>query len=312
MEQKQNSKFASSVTAAVCATVFRPKDIEDNFRIICVKGEDGKVFSAKGEFGELADGLKLVLHGRWGKPFRGRETFDCDMFERILPTTEEGMREYLSSGIVTGCGPSLAARIVEHFGDKTFDILDNDPDRLTEVSGIGEKKKERIREGWEKQKAVQSVGEYLYRIGVPIRYTGRVIRALGDSAADIVRENPYRLCDVDGINFRMADGVALRNGIEKESPFRLSYGVSYCIDESCAYSHTYIPFSELVSESCRLLGVGREPVKSAVMRLSEEGRVVLEDGAVYKKSLYDAEVNTAKMLLMLKDAAPYPCRPMAK
>ena len=312
MEQKQNSKSASSVTAAVCATVFRPKDIEDNFRIICVKGEDGKVFSAKGEFGELADGLKLVLHGRWGKPFRGRETFDCDMFERILPTTEEGMREYLSSGIVTGCGPSLAARIVEHFGDKTFDILDNDPDRLTEVSGIGEKKKERIREGWEKQKAVQSVGEYLYRIGVPIRYTGRVIRALGDSAADIVRENPYRLCDVDGINFRMADGVALRNGIEKESPFRLSYGVSYCIDESCAYSHTYIPFSDLVSESCRLLGVGREPVKSAVMQLSEEGRVVLEDGAVYKKSLYDAEVNTAKMLLMLNDAAPYPCRPMAK
>ena len=77
MEQKQNSKSASSVTAAVCATVFRPKDIEDNFRIICVKGEDGKVFSAKGEFGELADGLKLVLHGRWGKPFRGRETFDC-------------------------------------------------------------------------------------------------------------------------------------------------------------------------------------------------------------------------------------------
>lgn len=312
MEQKQNSEAVTSLEAAVCSTVFRSKDLEDNFRILSMQDNKGKVFSAKGEFGELADGTRLILRGRWGKPFRGKDTFECDFFERILPTTECGMKEYLASGIVQGCGPALAARIVGHFGEKTFEVLDNEPDRLTEVNGIGEKKKERIKEGWVKQKAAQSVGQYLYQIGVPIRYTGRVIRELGENAADIIKENPYRLCDVEGIGFRTADGVALRNGIEKESPFRLSYGVSYCIDESCAYSHTYIPFSDLVSESCRLLGAGKDPVRSAVLRLSEEGKIVIEDEAVYKKSLYKAENNVAETLLLLKDEEPFPCSAITK
>ena len=283
---------------------------DSDFRILVVRGEDSSEFGVKGNFGNVSSGSRLKLYGSWDAPYRGQPQFRCDFFEEIMPSTTEEMLAFLSTGIFPGIGPAVAKKIIDKFGSDAFSILDNDPDRLTEIRGIGEKKKERIRVGWQKQKSAQIIGRFLFEVGVPIRYTERVRRELGDNAAEIIKGNPYRLCDVKGIGFATADKIAIKNGVEKESPFRIAYGIMYALDEACSFGHTYAVYQDLVRTACRILDVGRDLVCSGVTGLCTEGKVIIEDDAVYPRQLYAAETSVAAKLCLLAKSDPFPCNVM--
>lgn len=280
---------------------------DSDFRIIGVRDENKNDFSAKGNFGSVNTGTRLRLYGTWGTPYKGEPQFLCAFFEEIVPSTEEEILAFLSTGIFPGIGPAVAKRIVDTFGDKAFDVLDNDPDRLVEVHGIGEKKKERIRKGWQKKKSVQIIGRYMFSLGVPVRYTERIHKEFGDKAVEIIKENPYKLCDVKGISFAVADKIAMNNGFEKESPYRINCGIMYSLEEVCGFGHTYALYSDVIRESVRNLDVGRELIVSGITELSEQEKIVLEDDAVYPRSLYVAETGVASRLAQLAHAAPLPC-----
>lgn len=298
----------TEVKASVTRVVYKPGDADSPFRILGMNDEKGNEFSAKGDFSNIDKGTRLILHGKWGEPYNGRPTFICAMFEVILPTTAAGMQEYLASGCVPGCSSSIARRIVKKFGDDTFRILDEEPDRLTEVWGIGVYKKERIKAGWEKQKAYRDMSRQLFLLGIHPKYVQKVRREFGDQAIEVIKENPYRLCEIKGISFKTADEVALKNGIEKESPMRITSGILYYLDVKCSLADTFALRWELLNETSRFLGVKRELIENGLIRLAEAESIVCEKDAVYKKNLYKAEVRTARKLRELASSAPLYCK----
>ena len=297
---------------SVRGTVIRSLYEREGFHILLMEDEKGSVFTAKGELGEVSVGENLAIYGNWGKSYKGKQTFDISYFDRVLPDTSAGMAEYLSSGCVEGCGPALAAKIVKKFGKETFYILDHDPDRLLEVSGIGEIKKERIRSGWLKQKSLQTIGKFLFEIGIPIRYTGRVRREFGDDAVRYIRSDPYCLYKIRGITFEMADESAMKMGVEKDSPFRVRSGILYTMDKNCEMANTYVERDSLTLEAARILKVEREIIVSGMLELAESGSIVIEEDAVYTKELYAAEVNTARTIRELTDSEALFCRELDK
>ena len=305
-----NHDNAETVILDVSVIYIKFRASDSDFRIIAVCDKEGNSFSAKGSFGDTAPGTDIKIYGTWGAPYKGQPTFLCAFYEEILPTAAEEILAFLSTGVFPGIGPAIAKRIVDRFGDKSFDILDNDPDRLIEISGIGEKKKERIRNGWEKKKSIQVIGRYLFKLGVPIRYTERIHKQFGDKAVSVIKENPYALCEVKGIGFMTADKIAMKNGIEKDNPYRVASGILYVIGETCAFGHTYAVYQEAANESVRLLGVERELVASGFLELSVQKKIVIDEEAVYPYSLYLAETGVAAKLGQLVRSEPLPCSAM--
>ena len=297
-------------TASVRGTIIKSMFDKDSFHILLMEDDKGKVFSAKGEFGDISSGETLILYGHWGKPYKGKDTFEASYFERVLPESTAGMEEYLGSGCVEGCGPSLASKIVKKFGKDTFRILDSEPDRLIEIRGIGEVKKERIKAGWKKQKSLQTIGQFLFKIGIPIRYTGRIRREFGDDAINLIRNDPYCLYKIRGITFEMADETAMRMGIEKDSFFRIRSGLLYAMDLNCEMANTYVDRRELIRNAVNILKVDGELIVSSLTSLAEQGMIVIEDDALYTKELYRAETNTAEVIRKLVQSEACPCRVM--
>ena len=278
----------------------------NDFKILRLRDDDDAAFSAKGTFPDVGDGARIAVAGDWIE-YKGRPTLACTYYEPILPTTASGMKEYLASGCVQGCGPTLAERIVREFGADTFAVLDTDPDRLLEVHGIGEKKKARIKDGWKKQKSLQTIGQFLFLNGISLQYANRIRKELGDNAVDIIKQNPYRLCEIHGIGFATADKVALKNGIDRESPFRIVAGISHILEEERADGHTFVYEKVLLSKTGALLKIKPHLATNGLMLLLETGNAVQDGDAVYAKSLYRAEVNTAKKLKILQDSAKREC-----
>lgn len=299
-----------TVILDVSVLYIRFKANDSDFRIIGVRDKDDNSFSAKGNFGDIAPGCNIKLYGTWGAPYKGQPQFLCAFYEELMPSTIEEIRIFLSTGMFPGIGPAVAKKIVDKFGDKSFDILDNDPDRLVEISGIGEKKKERIKNGWQKQKTVQLIGRYLFRLGVPIRYTERIHKQFGDKAVSVIKDNPYALCEVKGIGFVTADKVAMKNGVKKDDPHRIASGILYTIDEICSFGHTYAEYIEVSNGAAQLLGVEKELIKSGFVDLYGQKKIVIENDAVYPYPLYLAETGVAAKLGCLVNSEPLPCRIM--
>lgn len=292
----------------VKAEVVRQFYEKDNFRIFLMEDNEGELFSAKGEFGRIDRKERLIMYGKWGNPYGDRKTFECSYFDRVPPETTAGIEEYLASGCVEGCGPVLAEKIVEKFGKDTFRILDSEPDRLLEVYGIGEVKKERIKAGWKKQKALQNIGQFLFMIGLPIRYTSKIRREFGDKAIEIIKADPYSLTAVRGITFETADQAAMRMGIKKDSPFRIRSGITYVMSEICEMSDTYAEKEDLIYRTSKMLCISRKAVAEEVTSLAKDGVLVEEDNAVYTRGLYDAETKTAETIKEMICTSPKPCR----
>ncbi len=231
--------------------------------------------------GFMADpkpGLGLRVAGEWVTDPRFGRQFKMSACECLLPATAEGIRHYLSSGLIKGVGKARATRIVETFGEETFDILDNDPDRLCEVPGINPRLVSDIKLAWDEHRGIRDLIMFLQPHGVSTSYAVRIFRHYGKSAVNIVKENPYCLAmDIRGIGFLTADMVAMKLGHAPESPLRAEAGLLYTLRKVTDDGNLFYPYADLVTLTSEELGVDTGLVEEAVRALAAEERVVIEE-----------------------------------
>ncbi len=250
-------------------------------------------------------GQDIEVHGRWENHQEYGRQLRAEGYRFLLPSTKEGIMRYLSSGIIPGIGPKYAKNIVEKFGEKTLEILDNSSARLREVPGLGKKRIELIRKAWQEQSLQKDIYIFLQSLGISPAYCTRIYRRYGDETPDKVRENPYQLArDVDGIGFVMADRVASALGIEKNNIARLASGVNYTLGQLTSSGHTCYPKSELLKIAAETLEVSIEEAEAGLERAVLARQVIVApdpefEALVYQRLLYIAEHEVPKIIVNL-------------
>ncbi|PPQ34808.1 exodeoxyribonuclease V alpha subunit [Rhodoblastus acidophilus] len=284
---------------------------EDNgFAVLKVKVRGQRdLVPVVGHAASISAGEFIHAVGVWFTDRTHGLQFKADFLKTTPPTTAEGIEKYLGSGMVRGIGPKLAQRIVAAFGVGTFEIIEAEPTRLREVSGIGEMRAARIAAGWAEQKAVRDIMVFLHANGVGTSRAVRIFKTYGHDAIQVMTENPYRLArDIRGIGFRTADAIAMRLGLTKESPQRLRAGVSFALQEATDDGHCGLPRAELIHLATDLLDVPARPIEAALAEELSAGEVVADaiegTDCIFLRGLYVAERGVADRLLSLCDGAP--------
>lgn len=255
---------------------------DDNGYTVFRVRPDGKdeidLVTATGYMGSPQIGASLLVRGRWvNNPRFGRQ-LQMSSFESILPATVEGIKLYLSSGLIKGIGKRIAERIVKKFGEDTLRIFDEEPEKLLEISGISASKLEQMLDCWREHQGVRALVQFLQPHGIGASFAVRIYKHYGPQALAVVRENPYRLAmDIRGIGFLTADSLAAKLGFEREHPLRIQAGTLYTLLKQVDDGHVYFPRRLLVEQACAQLGTGPELVEEAIDVLVQEERVILED-----------------------------------
>lgn len=235
--------------------------------------------------------------------------FKANVLKATPPTGVEGIEKYLASGQMRGIGPAMAKRIVAAFGKNTFEIIEANPERLTEVPGIGLWRASKIVAGWAEQKAVREIMIFLHAHGVGTARAVRIFKTYGHEAIKIMTENPYRLArDVRGIGFRTADAIAAKLGVEKTSPHRLRAGISFALQTATDEGHCGLPVEMLITLAQKLLEVDAALIRTAVAE-ELQGEDVLSDmvggeTCIFLKGLHGAERAIAERLLERASGIP--------
>lgn len=246
---------------------------------------------------------RWVVHPSFGKQFA------VEFYEKELPANETAILRYLSSRTVKGIGPSSAKKIVDRFGQDTFDVLENHPQWLEEIPGISPEKAEKISESFKQQFGVRSVMMFCRDFVGPATAV-RIYKRWGGAAVDTIKDNPYILCDeIYGLGFERVDRMAASLGLENNSEHRIMAGMKYLLNYNAGSNgHTYIPADRLIEASMRLLSVDEEEARGAFRALEVCGdiKTVRRDGRdlAYLKSYYDAERYTAEKLDLLDRVCP--------
>lgn len=247
--------------------------------------------------------------GQWVNDKTRGMQFRADEIRLVPPSTIEGVERYLGSGMVPGIGPHLARVLVGAFGARVFDVIEQDPDQLAEVPGIGPKRRAQILDAWSEQKAVRDVMVFLQSHGIGPGRAVRIYKTYGPQSVAKVQENPYRLAaDIHGIGFKIADELAQRLGIPHDSPLRAQAGVQFVLKERSARGHCAATCDELVQAAEELLGIPPDVVGTAIATAAAAGQIVLEDVAgqqwAFLADLYEAEIDSAARLRVLCHGAP--------
>jgi exodeoxyribonuclease V alpha subunit len=222
-------------------------------------------------------GESLRLAGWWGSHPRYGKQFQVDSYTTVLPATIQGIRRYLGSGLIKGIGPMMAERMVAHFGTDILTIIEEQPERLIEVHGLGPKRTQRIADAWEEQKAIKEVMVFLAGVGVSTSLAVRIYKRYRDDSIAVVRSEPYRLAsEVWGIGFKTADTIAQAVGIPHDSPQRIKAGLQYTLSQAADNGHCYLPEPDLVREAARILEVDRELIDPCLDELVTDEGVVRE------------------------------------
>ena len=283
----------------------------DNHYTVCRinSGSAGEGITVVGHMPGVAEGETLHLLGRWVTHPKYGDQFQVETYEVILPATSEGIRKYLGSGIVKGIGRSMADRIVEYFEDRTLDIIENEPERLLEVQGIGKAKMETVRNAWNRHHSVRRVMQYLQKHDIGVYHASMIIRTYGDQSLDILENDPYLIArDLAGSGFRIADAIALGNGVAEDDPDRLKACLFSNLFRMEDQGNVYAVKDELVEQSARDTDVHPDRIIQALEDLQAEEEVVIDgesEECVYSKRLHQAEKGIAERICtMLTLPAP--------
>jgi exodeoxyribonuclease V alpha subunit len=234
---------------------------------------DGLV-TVVGNLPELSPGEHLRLQGNWGNHPKHGQQFKAEICEQVLPSTVAGMESYLGSGMVKGIGPKLAVRIVGHFREATFDIIEEQPERLLEVPGIGQDRTSKIITAWEEQKQVKEIMLFLHSHGVSTNLAVKIYKTYGESALKTVQENPYQLeRDIYGVGFKTADRIAQALGLAPDHPSRIEAGIVFALNEMIEDGHVYAPREMLIGRAVELLGVSPDLIPPGIERLAQAARI---------------------------------------
>lgn len=276
---------------------------ESAFCIIRIEDEQ-EVHTALGTFPYISVGQTLVLHGESVLHATFGKQFKCESYEEVVPSTMAGIEKYLSSGAVAGIGPITAKKLVEKFGSEIFSIIENEPEKLKELDGIGDKKVRLIYESYIKGREVKNIMVFLQSYGVTPKQALKIYRVFGNESVAKVKENPYILSDeVPSIGFKTADKIARNLGITLDSPFRIQSGIKYIINEYCAQGSTFIPKEMLLEKGQSILEVRREELEENILHEVMKSKLMLErigdvEGVFTMPYLY-AEISVTKHMLGL-------------
>ena len=279
------------------------KNEENGYTIAYLANENDEI-TIVGCMPTLSVGESIEVEGKWVNHKTYGSQFEVNSFMPITPSSLEGIYVYLSSGMIHGIGEKMAKRIVDKFGVDTLDIIQNTPERLTEVEGIGMKKVKQIQESYEENRELRNIIIKLSPYGITPNYCLRIYKKYKEKAIDIINKNPYRLAeDVRGIGFKIADEIASKIGIDKYSPERIMQGIIYTLNQSLASGHTYLPKQILIEQSVKILGVEPKFVENGIMDLAYNQKVHLEnkDGQilVYLMMYYICENGVCKEIIKL-------------
>ncbi|HEX2121964.1 MAG TPA: ATP-dependent RecD-like DNA helicase [Thermoanaerobaculia bacterium] len=257
----------------------------------------------------LEPGDEVEATGQHVRDRRYGPQFRADRITPLLPVTREAITRYLASGRVRGIGPTLAQRLVDKFGNELIAVLDDSPERLLEIAGIGQAKLTTIRKGWSEKRDVWRLAALLAEHGIGTARAARIQKQFGGDALNIVRQNPYRLAqEVGGIGFRVADAIASSVGIERGSPYRVRAGLLHLVGEARNAGHCGSPRAELLGKAVALLGCEPELAARVLEELVREGTVVADDLAgtavIFSRRLHEAETRIAERLVTLAAADP--------
>ncbi len=254
--------------------------------------------SVVGQTGSVAEGEHVSARGGWEENTRFGWQFKATRLETRPPTSVDGLQRYLSSSQMKGIGPVYATRLVEAFGDKVLEVIENEPDRLGEVAGIGETKKKQILDTWQGQRFVQDIMVFLHGLGFGPARVSSILKTYGDDTIERIRSNPYRLItDIHGIGFLIADRAALSLGIETNDPIRLQAGIFHTLNEAAKEDgHCGLPEAGedgIVAQGAKKLSVDQSEVAGALTKAikAEVVKLDLMDGVqgVFLRDLYAAE-----------------------
>ncbi len=260
------------------------------------------------------EGMPLRLRGTWEVDKKWGRQFKVTEYELVTPKTSAGIEKFLGSKAFTGIGPSLAKRIVEKFGAETLDVIEKNPNRLTEVIGIGGARATTIARVFGDQRHVQDVMVFLYGVGVSGAFAARIVKRYGKDAIRVVKQNPYRLAhEVWGIGFRTADSIAEKLGIARDAPERLEAGLLHALETSVEDGNMHLPDDELLQKAAELLGLAVARLPPRLAALEASGLVVREvlgdrGACTALPEFHDAEVASAAKLVELIESHT---RPMA-
>lgn len=250
-------------------------------------------------------GKTYLISGYFKEHPKYGEQFAFKTYEEVLPTTEEGIESFLSSRILKGIGPAMAKAIVSQFGSETLEIIENHPEKLELVPGIGKKKAATITEAFREHRELANVTMFLKQYDIGADFAIKIFEVFGKDAIEEIKNNPYNLIDeIFCISFEKADKIAKKIGIDTCDEFRVENGIKYMLGKYASYGHSYAPRKELVEKTAtKILEIPSEVVDDRLVEIGLEGSIKVDvidnEEVVYLYSYYRAEQNVTKKLVSL-------------
>ncbi len=299
----------------VCAIVFQ--NTENGYTVLKLDSEESGVVTVVGVIPLVRAGERLLISGKWQSHAQYGRQFSAEFLERLMPETAQQILAYLSSRAVKGIGPRTAAKIVERFGEQSLEILEHQPERLTEISGISPKKAQEMSESFVKQAGVRRLIEFLTTHGLRSQLAMRLYRVFGEYAVDEIVSDPYLLTESRfGASFAETDAFALELGVEADDSRRVEAGTLFELSHNLGNGHVFLPADKLIIATAQMLGVGESDVAAAIDRLHGSGRLVRTAlgrlDVCYLPEYYEAETEVARRLRAMADRRPRPDRRLEK
>ncbi|MCI6937657.1 MAG: ATP-dependent RecD-like DNA helicase [Clostridiales bacterium] len=295
---------------AVSAVVYQ--NYENGYAVLRLNVGGGQTVTVVGTIPLPAVGEQLMVTGKWSNHSSYGRQFEAEFLERLMPQTTMEILNYLSSRVIKGIGPRMAARIVDRFGDQTLAVMEREPERLAEVAGISREKARAIGEEFRLQVGMRQIMEFFALHHLPAELAVRTYKRYGDSTMELLYDDPYLLMDEElEADFATVDRFAIELGVAGDDPRRVEAGVQFELSYNLTGGHSFLPEDKLVAATARLLTVEEDTVRQAVERLLEADRLNREQLAgitvIYLPQLYEAETEVSRRLLeFAKNTFPEP------
>ncbi|MCF7993374.1 MAG: hypothetical protein K9L88_00845 [Chromatiaceae bacterium] len=258
-----------------------------------------------GSAAAVSPGETIEALGQWVQDAKHGLQFRAERLQVILPGTREGIEKYLGSGLVRGIGPHFARTLVNAFGEAVFEIIEQSPERLEELPGIGRKRREQLSTAWAEQQVVREIMVFLQSHGVGTARAVRIYKTYGEAAILTVSENPYRLAlDIWGIGFKTADTLAQSLGIPRDSPLRARAGVRHALQVWSEQGHCASEPEALLTQASQLLAIAAPIIEQAIEDEVQAEHLIRDQGLLYLTPLYRAEQGCAVQLQRLLQGTP--------
>lgn len=278
---------------------------ENGYSVLRVAVKDyNELITVVGNLIDVNVGSVLLIEGEWTVNKKYGTQFSAYKWEETVPATTFGIEKYLGSGLIKGVGPKFAKRIVDMFGTDTISVIEDNPEHLNEVDGIGEKRIEMIVKSWEQQKEIKNIMLFLQSHNVSTTFATKIYKKYGNKSIEIVKANPYKLADdIWGIGFKTADNIASKLNFDKNCFIRCRSGILYTLNQLADEGHVYAEKEQLIKKSSELLDIEQNFIVEALEKILNTNDLVLDEEAIYLPSFYMAETGIAHRLKLLNDSS---------